>query len=135
MEKKEFALLDADFIIKAIISREAEDNCLLDYLASNTKYQLVCHEMALKEVSIHDYYGASDGLNRAIKTGIIKQFTDKDIICELYDLSAPPPQFVRTSPRIKHNNFIIVDANTSIGFLVALPHCVHLCIILDTNLR
>lgn len=56
MEKKEFALLDADFIIKAIISRKAEDNCLLDYLASNTKYQLVCHEMALKEISIHDYY-------------------------------------------------------------------------------
>lgn len=86
MGKKEFALLDADFIIKAIISRKAEDNCLLDYLASNTKYQLVCHEMALKEVSIHDYYGASDWLNRAIKTGIVKQFTDKDIICELYDL-------------------------------------------------
>lgn len=85
-KEKEYALLDADFIIKANISRKAEDNRLLDWLALDTRYQLVCHEMALAEVSVHDNCGASSWLKEAIASGIVKQFTDKNIICELYGM-------------------------------------------------
>lgn len=82
---REYALLDADFIIKANISRKDADNCLLEWFSVDSLYQFVCHEKALDEVSVHDNCGASSWLENAISTGKVKQYTDKDIVDELCD--------------------------------------------------
>lgn len=87
--ERPFALLDADFIIKATIAQKDEKNHLLDWILSNLQYQFVCHEMAMEEISKHDNLGVVFWFNKAIKSGNVRIFTDLDIINKLYDFMGP----------------------------------------------
>lgn len=84
-KKNPYALLDADFIIKAVVAKKDEQNNLLDWLAVNSGYQFVCHEMAYQEIAKHDGCGAVLWLDKAISNNKVKPYTDKDIVTSLCD--------------------------------------------------
>ena len=80
MDNCKYALLDTDFIIKTIIAKKDDNQHLLDLLLNNNSFTYVCHEITLKELSIHDTCGAFSWLEKAIFDNKIKIFSDKDII-------------------------------------------------------
>lgn len=90
MDRRKYALLDADFVIKTIISRK-EDGChLLDLLVADDSFSYVCHEITASEISVHDECGASVWLKRAVDEGRIRMFSDDDILrllCSSYGIS------------------------------------------------
>lgn len=81
--EKIYALLDADFIIKTMIAQKDTTHSLLDWIVSDSHYQLVCHEMAVREISKHDMCGAVPWIKKAIADGKVKQYTDQLILTEL----------------------------------------------------
>ena len=80
MGERIYALLDADFIIKTIISKKTDGCHLLDRIISDNSYMFVCHEITLKEVSVHDRFGAAEWLTKAIEDDRIKLYSDYQII-------------------------------------------------------
>ena len=83
---KKRALLDADFVVKAVISQKDADHHLLDLLMENTAFDFYCHEKTLDEVSNHDVEGASDWLRNKIKIGKITMVSDAEILAQLSTL-------------------------------------------------
>lgn len=82
-EEKTYALLDADFIIKAVIAKKDDDNHLLDWLVADSQHRLVCHEMALREVSKHDVSGSASWLKKTINSNKVELYSDRDIVSGL----------------------------------------------------
>lgn len=84
-EEKPYAVLDADFIIKAVIAKKDNENHLLDWIMTNSSCQFVCHEMALLEISKHDTCGAVPFMRKAINNDRVKIYCDRDILAVLCD--------------------------------------------------
>lgn len=103
--EKIYALLDADFIIKTMIAQKDSANHLLDWLVSDCRYQFVCHEMAVQEVSKHDMCGAVPWIKRAIADGRVKEYTDQMILTELYE-------FIGTSGIQMYKDFLRVSCDS-----------------------
>lgn len=80
---KKKALLDADFVIKTVISTNSEENHLIDLLMAQKEFDFICHSKTLEEVSVHDQCGASKWLKDKINAGLIKEYSDADILKEL----------------------------------------------------
>ncbi len=86
MDKK-YALLDTDFLYKSHLARNEKNHTLTDFVIEFSEYEFFCHEMIKKELSRHVLNpDPNPWLDDKIKTGIVKMYTDREIVSELEKL-------------------------------------------------
>lgn len=81
---RKYALLDTDFLYKSHIARNANDHTLADFVIDFPDYEFFCHEMIKEELTRHQINpDPNPWLDEKIKSGRIKQYSDRDIVIEL----------------------------------------------------
>lgn len=92
MRNYKYALLDTDFISKTHIIQKDSENHLIDRIMELPCYQFFCHDQIRIELSRHNVSGSIEWLEDKISAGLIKCYSDEDILNELesvYGMSAP----------------------------------------------
>lgn len=89
---KKYALLDTDFLYKSHLARNANNHTLTDFVIDFQDYEFFCHEMIKEELTRHPINpDPNPWLDKKVKDGRIKLYSDRDIVNELsklYDLEA-----------------------------------------------
>ena len=84
---RKYALLDTDFLYKSHIARNANNHTLADFVIDFPDYTFFCHETVKEELTRHQLYpDPNPWLDEKIRSGRIKQYSDRDIVDELSKL-------------------------------------------------
>lgn len=82
-ENKKIALLDTDFVSKTHIIQKDATHCLADFVIALPNYSFCCHQKTVDELSLHGIAGSPQWLQDQITAGIVRCYTDRDILHEL----------------------------------------------------
>lgn len=79
-EEKRYAILDTDFVSKTTIIQASPEKVLAARVLAFPEYEFYCHKMMVEELGRHGTRKAQEWLQNKIKSGIVHQYGDTDIL-------------------------------------------------------
>ena len=126
MIKTKKALLDTDFLFKTQLAQNENHEALAELIINFEGYEFFCHEKILSELSYHGFMpDPIPWLKNKIEKGIVKCYSDEDIINEIKDeYGVGATMYYLDMLRISCDSFEPDFFSTAYQPLIELPDCV-----------